>query len=281
MTREFTVAVPGGTITAWQQGDGPHALVLHGGPGMSEYTDKLADELEDGYTVTRIQQRGVAPSTLEGPFDVETHVADTIAVMDDAGIEKAFLLGHSWGGHLAMHLAVAHQDRFLGLLPIDPLGGVGDGGSEEMDQIMTARVGPEALARAEELDALAMAGSDEAALEFMRIMWVGYFASPEKVTPMPDFRFSAPCNDDTYASVVRHFEAQTLAGGLPGVELPTLFLLGADSPIRPQHNIDTAALLPDATYELASTGHVIWLEQPGVVRRALDDLAVRVAARTA
>ena len=88
-------------------------LLLHGGPGLSDYTEPLAAELEDGYTVTRFQQRGVAPSTTEGPFNVETHMADAIAIMDGAGIDKAYLLGHSWGGHLALHLAVAHQDRLL------------------------------------------------------------------------------------------------------------------------------------------------------------------------
>jgi proline iminopeptidase len=70
----------------------------------------------------------VAPSTTEGPFDVETTIADAIAVMDGAGIDTSYLLGHSWGGHLAFHLAVAHQDRFKGLVPIDPLGAIGDGG---------------------------------------------------------------------------------------------------------------------------------------------------------
>ncbi len=41
MTREFVVTVPGGTITGWQQGEGPHVLLLHGGPGLSDYTERL------------------------------------------------------------------------------------------------------------------------------------------------------------------------------------------------------------------------------------------------
>jgi pimeloyl-ACP methyl ester carboxylesterase len=275
MTREFAVTVPGGTITAWQQGEGPHVLLLHGGPGVSDYTESLAAELEDGYTVTRYQQRGVAPSTTEGPFNVETHMADAIAVMDGAGIEKAYLLGHSWGGHLAFHLAVAHQDRFLGLLPIDPLGAIGDGGVEEMGTIMEERVGPEQAARAEELDARAQSpeGSPDDAVEAFRVMWPGNFASPEKALPPPPTRVSLACNKETFESIFEHFKAETLTRGLGGVRLPTVFVLGADSPLRPRHNLATAALLPNATSQIEDTGHVVWMERPGAVRRALDGLA--------
>ena len=275
MTREFAVTVPGGTITAWQQGEGPHVLLLHGGPGVSDYTESLAAELEDGYSVIRYQQRGVAPSTTEGPFNVETHMADAIAVMDGAGIEKAYLLGHSWGGHLAFHLAVAHQDRFLGLLPIDPLGAIGDGGLTEMGAIMEERVGAEQAARAEELDARAQSpeGSPDDAVEAFRIMWPGNFASPEKALPMPPTRVSLPCNNATFESIFEHFKAETLTRGLGDVRLPTVFVLGADSPLRPRHNLATAALLPNATYQIEDTGHVVWMERPGAVRRALDGLA--------
>lgn len=273
--REFVVNVAGGTVTGWQRGEGPHVLLLHGGPGLSEYTESLAAELEDGYTVTRYQQRGVAPSTLEGPFDVETHVADAIAVMDGVAIDRAYLLGHSWGGHLALHVAVAHQDRFSGLIPIDPLGAIGpDGGAAEMGEIIAERIGPEQFARAQEYDARAMSpeGSPDDAVESMRITWAGYFGSPEKVLPMPPMRISLTCNNATFESIFEHFQAETLARGLGAVELPTVFVLGDESPLRPQHNIATAALMPNATYQIERTGHLVWMEEPGVLRRALDSL---------
>ena len=103
-------------------------LVLHGGPGLSEYTEALAGELDDAFAVYRYQQRGLAPSTTSGPFDIETHVADAVAVLDGIGVERAYVVGHSWGGHLAMHLAAHHPDRLLGLVAVDPLGAVQDGG---------------------------------------------------------------------------------------------------------------------------------------------------------
>lgn len=279
MTDEFTVTVPGGIITGWQQGQGPRVLLLHGGPGVSDYTESLAAQLEDRYCVTRYQQRGVPPSTTEGPFDVETNIADAIAVMDAAGIDKAYLLGHSWGGHLALHLAVAHEDRFLGLVPIDPLGAIGpDGGVEEMGKIMDERVGPEQAARAAELDARAMTpeGLPDDAVEAMRITWAGYFASPDKVLPMPPFRISSTCNDATFDSIFEHFKSETLARRLGDVQLPAIFVLGADSPLRPRHNIATAALMPNATYRIENSGHLVWMEQPGAVGRALD----RITATT-
>jgi pimeloyl-ACP methyl ester carboxylesterase len=73
--REFAVSVPGGVIAASQTGSAaPPVLILHGGPGLSDYTASLADELQDAFSVIRFQQRGLRPSTTSGPFDVDRHV---------------------------------------------------------------------------------------------------------------------------------------------------------------------------------------------------------------
>jgi pimeloyl-ACP methyl ester carboxylesterase len=101
---EFAASVPEGEIIASQAGSGAPVLILHGGPGLSDYTAPLAAELHDAFRVIRYQQRGVAPSTAAGPFGIDRHVADAIAVLDAAGAGRAYVIGHSWGGHLAMHL---------------------------------------------------------------------------------------------------------------------------------------------------------------------------------
>lgn len=49
-------------------------------------------------------------------------MADAIAVLDQLGIDRAWAVGHSWGGHLALHLAVSRPDRLLGVVCIDALG---------------------------------------------------------------------------------------------------------------------------------------------------------------
>lgn len=184
---ERDVAVPGGHVHAWHTGSGPRLLVLHGCPGLSEYTDTLEPELGDGYRLIRFQQRGVPPSTREGPFEVERHMADAIAVLDAYEIAQACVVGHSWGGHLALHLGMRHPDRCSALVVLDPLGAVGDGGEADLGRILTERLSPEVAARVSELDEQAMAakGGEETALELLRLVWPGYFASPQTAPPMP------------------------------------------------------------------------------------------------
>jgi pimeloyl-ACP methyl ester carboxylesterase len=275
-SREFTASVPGGVITASRSGSGAPALILHGGPGLSDYTASLADELDDAFGVIRYQQRGLAPSTTSGPFDVDRHVADAIAVLGAAGADRAYVIGHSWGGHLAMHLAARHQDRLLGLVAVDPLGAVPDGGASDLGRILGERIAPEQAARAAELDERAMAGEGtvEDALEGLAIVWPGYFSSPLKAPPMPPLGLSLDCYAGAFGSINWHFEQHTLERGLPSVTIPTVFVLGAASPIPPRHGVASAALIPGARYVIEDDcGHFIWLERPGSVRRALQGIS--------
>jgi pimeloyl-ACP methyl ester carboxylesterase len=258
--------VPAGEIAVWSSGHGPQALILHGGPGLSDYTEALADELASAFSCTRYQQRGCSPTKVGAPFSVETHVEDAVAVLDALAIERTLVVGHSWGGHLAMHLALAHPDRISGLLVVDPLGAVPDGGEEALGRALTARLSPADAARAQELDdrALAGEGSVEDAIEALRLVWPYYFAHPESAPPMPAMELSVECYADTVASIREHFDRGTLVDGLPGCDIPAVFVLGRESPIPYSEGVRTAELMQQARVEiLDGCGHFPWLERPG------------------
>ena len=191
----FAAPVPGGVLGGWRAGTGPRVLLLHGGPGLDfGYMDELAEELGDRFELAAYQQRGLAPSTTEGPFEVAREVADAVAVLDALDWDRAWVVGHSWGGHLLLHLMVAAPQRLQGGLAIDPLGGVGDGGVAIFEAQIFARTPEEDRRRAEELDARAMAGegTGEESMESMRLVWPAYFASPDNVPPFPQFADSIP-----------------------------------------------------------------------------------------
>ena len=69
------------------EGDGPALLCLHGGPGFPDYLTGLGDETVGWRRIT-YTQRGLPPSTLDGPFTVAQHVADAVAVLDGLGARR-------------------------------------------------------------------------------------------------------------------------------------------------------------------------------------------------
>ena len=80
---------------------------------------------------------------------------------------------------------------------------------------------------------------------------------------------------ETWASVRAHFEAGTLEGGLPRLELPAIFIHGALDPIPADETERSAALVRGARlHVLEGIGHFPWLEKPGSIVRLLRGLAV-------
>src|SRR3954453_4737689 len=140
-------------LVGYVTGAGPAVLLLHGGPGMTDYMQSLLPEL-DGLQTASFQQRGVAPSTLAGPFDVSTLRDDVVDVLDSLGWEAPTMIGHSWGGHLLLHLLAVGPARVGAALLVSPLGAVGDGGLAAFQAELQRRLPKVTLARVNELEAI-------------------------------------------------------------------------------------------------------------------------------
>jgi proline iminopeptidase len=244
---------------------------VHGGPAVSDYMELLGSEVA-GWRAVRYQQRSVPPSATNGPFTIEQHVADAVAVLDALQIGRAVVLGHSWGGHLVLQLALAHPDRVAGLVIVDGLGAVGDGGLAEFGQHLRERRTPEIAARCAEVEAR-LSGpepSDDDALESLRLEWPGYFADPATAPPPPPHqRVSVAGYAGTMASAVEHLAAG-FAESLRDLPVPAVFVLGGKSPMPLSQGQQTAALLAVAEVTVVPDGgHLPWHEQPGCVAAAL------------
>ena len=213
---EFTTHDDGPPLAGRRAGDGPPVLLLHGGPGLGfDYLRDLADELAQENDVAWYQQRGQAPSAAVGPYTVATDVDDARRVLDALGWDKAWFVGHSWGGHFALHVAMALPERLFGVLAVDPLGSVGDGRWPEFDEEILRRTPAEVHERARELDELTTEGGadDDLALEGMRLVWAAYFADPEQAPPMPELRIASERSAQMGRSILAELPA--LEAGLP------------------------------------------------------------------
>jgi pimeloyl-ACP methyl ester carboxylesterase len=271
---EFTTTDDGPQIAGRRAGTGPPVLLLHGGPGLGfDYLRDLAEELAEENDVAWYQQRGLEPSATEEPCSVAADVDDARRVLDALGWQKAYVVGHSWGGHLALHVAEAIPERLHGVLSVEPLGPVGDGRWPEFDEEMFRRTPEHQRERARELDELSMAGKvdEELALEGMRLVWPAYFADPEHAPPMPALRIATERSAEMVRSI--QVELPTLEAGLPAIRVPVGFVHGSRSPMPLGASTDGAELIPGAWVDvIEGAGHFVWVEAPGAVRASLRRL---------
>jgi proline iminopeptidase len=275
----FELPVEGGAVRGHRAGSGQPALLLHGGAAVPDYLGDCAPRLDGLFETVRYTQRGTPPSDAPPPYTIESHMADALAVLDLFGIERAWAIGHSWGGHLALHLRVAHPDRIAGVLCIDALGaepGVFVTFEENRDRKLTA----EQIARIHAIEERRRSGevSEAELVERFALGWPAYFHDPEPASPPPE-RVGLEASIETNRSLAEHFERRTLIRRLPEVRAPALFVHGESDPLPPESSTLTAALIPGALGEtIPDCGHFPWLEQPAAFRSAVEGLLARVRA---
>jgi 3-oxoadipate enol-lactonase len=88
-------------------------LVLIQGLGFDRFGWKpVLPELQQHFRLVLVDNRGSGPSDLpSGSFGVAEMAGDVIAVLDDAGVRRAHIMGVSLGGMMAQELAVDHPER--------------------------------------------------------------------------------------------------------------------------------------------------------------------------
>ena len=107
-------------------GDGAPAVALHGAASSSHWYDLVIPHLRDRVRIIAPDQRGHGktdqPST---GYDWATLAGDVVRTLDMLGIDRAAVMGHSWGASVALSVAALHPDRVTALAMID--GGFGAG----------------------------------------------------------------------------------------------------------------------------------------------------------
>ncbi|MGA0055456.1 MAG: alpha/beta fold hydrolase [Steroidobacteraceae bacterium] len=102
----------------------PPVLMLHGlGGQLHHFAYHLVDAIARHTRVVTLDRPGSGYSSRrEGAATTLRQQADTfVALLDRLNINKAFVVGHSLGGALALALAIHHPTRVAGLALITPL----------------------------------------------------------------------------------------------------------------------------------------------------------------
>ena len=104
-----------------QKGEGEDLILVHGITScIAQWYVKMLPEFAKRYRVTAYDLRGhgLTEVTQHG-YDSATMAQDLLALMDELGIEKAHLVGHSFGGGISLHLALMHPERVGRIVLLD------------------------------------------------------------------------------------------------------------------------------------------------------------------
>ncbi|HWV84746.1 MAG TPA: alpha/beta hydrolase [Capillimicrobium sp.] len=95
-----------------RRGAGPPVLMLHGLGYAAAGWGPAADALAERFELLLVDNRGIGASDAPpGPYTAAQLAADAVAVLDDAGVERADVVGISLGGMAAQELAISWPQR--------------------------------------------------------------------------------------------------------------------------------------------------------------------------
>ena len=104
------------------KGDGPPVILVHGLTASIAfwYNTKVFPELINQFRVTAydLKGHGYSQSTPTG-YTSRDLAGDLVALMDTLGIERARIIGHSYGGSVTLHFALLYPDRCDGIVLCD------------------------------------------------------------------------------------------------------------------------------------------------------------------
>jgi 3-oxoadipate enol-lactonase len=107
----------GTTIGYDTAGEGPPVVLVHAGVGDRRLWDGQMDAFSARHRVVRLDMRSFGESAIPGvPF---SYVDDLRALLDHLGIERAAVVGNSFGGRVSLDFALLHPERTAALVLVN------------------------------------------------------------------------------------------------------------------------------------------------------------------
>ena len=234
----MTATVNGVRLSYTDIGHGTPLICLHGGMGVdagSLHVPGILDLAQLGIRLIIPDQRGHGQSerTTQSHYSHSVWTDDVHELADSLGLQKFALLGHSYGGFLALEYAKRWPESLTHLI------------------LVATSAGP--------VSAQAAAVATDADLrEHFRSVWPRFFVGDNKHWSLfESLQFSV----DAYtAAFSRELPAYDLRGHVTQLDVPTLLIVGQGDRYRAQMEWLAAHLPRPTLRRFAGTGHFPFIE---------------------
>ena len=264
---------PGRKISTLTMGDGRDVVLLHGlGATKTSFFDTAAALTREGFRVHAMDLPGFGGSAKPtvAPYTARWFAQSVLAAMDDLGIERAYVVGNSMGGRVAVEIGLCAPERVAGLALLCPAVAFVKRGFHPVVRLLRPEFGllPHRFTRRmvagqlfsmfADRDALDPSVADVAVVEFQRI----YASAGARIAFLSSAR-------NLYLD--KPFGRGGFYPRLAGLQAPALFVWGTHDPlIPPGFGRHVAKWLPQAQQIVfEGCGHVPQIERPEATNAAL------------
>jgi proline iminopeptidase len=264
-------------------GSGEPIVVLHGGPGFDHrqflpYIWELAVQ----HKVILFDQRGTGLSS--GPVDstsisIDTFIADIEGIREAFDIEKMNLLGHSWGGILAMHYGIRYPENLKSLILCSTAASVES--FTDMRANYEADRLPEDAALLEDIYSSTefQNGDPEAVERFWRVYFKPYFADQSLVSQM-DLQFTENTiknGNEVAGHILQSIGEFDLHEDLQAIRCPTLVIHGDSDPMPVKYAEMIRESIRGSELVIAEgSGHWLFVDATEIFTSSVCDFLARV-----
>ena len=277
---EGSVQREGFTLHYRTIGSGVPLLLLSGGPGFEvDYMSGIAQELGSSYKCILLEQRGTGrsqpPNLTASQMTVKLFVEDVEAVRALLNIDRLIILGHSWGGMLAMAYAVAHPDHVETLILVDS-GGMDLSFGPHFQENLLSRASMSERRELERAEAVIEHASDAdarnaASAAYTRLITPYYFydrALADKLLALLPGDFNQQrVFSMMQADLANNYHVQS---GMRSVFRPLLIIQGRQDPMPETVAIEIREAARNSQLLFVDEcGHFPWIEQPKVFYSAV------------
>ncbi len=266
-----------GTVTLWYEvrhgGAKTPLVVLNGGPGFDHgylLTSEAWDKLAAHRTVVFYDQRGTGRSGELKPGEsctVADQVADLEALRAKLGVERIDLLGHSWGGLLAMAYAIRHPEHVAHIVLCDS-----SAPKWSDTDFLLKYLFPEASERRDQYDVLAALGDASAGgaavKEYLSMLFVSPRKRDEFLAASNQLHLNRAVNEALNGDLGRI----DLGPMLSRLKMPVLVLTGRfDANVAPSTAWKIHKAIPGSRFEVfEQSGHLPFFEEPEAFARTVE-----------